>query len=77
MKLFINVLAQSYPSPPPPPPPPPPPSVYPTPSGKVFVVGDEKGWTLNFDYQAWAMGKKFYVGDKLGTLIRLVYDMYL
>ncbi|KAJ0770083.1 putative Phytocyanin domain, cupredoxin [Helianthus annuus] len=61
LKLFINVLPQSYPSPPPPPPP----SVYPAPSGKVFVVGDDKGWTLNFDYQAWAMGKKFYVGDKL------------
>ncbi|MFS8003638.1 putative Phytocyanin domain, cupredoxin [Helianthus anomalus] len=51
LKLFINVLPQSYP----PPPPPPPPSVSPAPSGKVFVVGDDKGWTLNFDYQAWVM----------------------
>ncbi|KAI3687499.1 hypothetical protein L1987_81196 [Smallanthus sonchifolius] len=56
MKLFINVLSKSSP---------PLPSYYPAPSGKVFVVGDYKGWTLNFDYQAWAMGKKFYVGDKL------------
>ncbi|KAA8522311.1 hypothetical protein F0562_012984 [Nyssa sinensis] len=30
-----------------------------------FVVGDDKGWTTNFDYQAWAMGKEFRVGDKL------------
>ncbi|XP_021833730.1 mavicyanin-like [Prunus avium] len=30
-----------------------------------FIVGDDKGWTINFDYQAWAQGKQFYVGDKL------------
>ncbi|KAK1436188.1 hypothetical protein QVD17_01966 [Tagetes erecta] len=54
MKLFINVLSHA--------PSPPPPSVYP---GKVIWVGDDKGWTLNFDYQAWATGKRFYVGDKL------------
>ncbi|KAJ9131881.1 hypothetical protein P3X46_034785 [Hevea brasiliensis] len=33
--------------------------------GKEFIVGDEAGWTLGFDYQAWAYGKKFHVGDKL------------
>ncbi|KAK0602094.1 hypothetical protein LWI29_030282 [Acer saccharum] len=32
---------------------------------KEFVVGDGKGWTTNFDYQAWAQGKDFQVGDKL------------
>ncbi|KAF3448442.1 hypothetical protein FNV43_RR09155 [Rhamnella rubrinervis] len=32
---------------------------------KEFVVGDEKGWTVNFDYQTWAAGKDFRVGDKL------------
>ncbi|CAK9173125.1 unnamed protein product [Ilex paraguariensis] len=32
---------------------------------KEFMVGDEKGWTNNFDYQAWAAGKEFHVGDKL------------
>ncbi|KAK0600794.1 hypothetical protein LWI29_018421 [Acer saccharum] len=32
---------------------------------KDFVVGDEKGWTINFNYQAWAQGKDFRVGDKL------------
>ncbi|KAL4592848.1 hypothetical protein LXL04_005854 [Taraxacum kok-saghyz] len=51
LKLFINVLPQATTPPPP--------------SGKVFVVGDDKGWTLNFDYQAWAYGKRFVVGDKL------------
>lgn len=34
-------------------------------TAKEFIVGDDKGWTLNFDYQAWAYGKKFVVGDKL------------
>ena len=34
--------------------------------GKEFMVGDDKGWTTNFDYQAWAAGKEFVVGDKLG-----------
>ncbi|XP_010058204.2 blue copper protein 1b [Eucalyptus grandis] len=33
--------------------------------GTDFMVGDDKGWTLNFDYQAWAAGKQFYVGDNL------------
>ncbi|KAG9148588.1 hypothetical protein Leryth_018302 [Lithospermum erythrorhizon] len=32
---------------------------------KEFIVGDEAGWTLDFDYQRWAMGKEFHVGDKL------------
>ncbi|KAL4200359.1 hypothetical protein AMTRI_Chr03g149300 [Amborella trichopoda] len=26
---------------------------------KDHVVGDEKGWTINFDYNAWAEGKEF------------------
>ncbi|KAA3460193.1 mavicyanin-like [Gossypium australe] len=30
-----------------------------------FTVGDEKGWSLDFDYQSWAAGKEFHVGDKL------------
>ncbi|KAL3738058.1 hypothetical protein ACJRO7_019567 [Eucalyptus globulus] len=33
--------------------------------GTDFMVGDDKGWTLNFDYQAWTEGKQFYVGDNL------------
>ncbi|KAF5478272.1 hypothetical protein F2P56_004846 [Juglans regia] len=32
---------------------------------KEIKVGDDKGWTINFDYQAWAKGKEFVVGDKL------------
>lgn len=31
-----------------------------------YTVGDKKGWTINFDYQAWAKGKEFRVGDTLG-----------
>ncbi|KAF5729919.1 putative Blue copper protein precursor [Tripterygium wilfordii] len=30
-----------------------------------FFVGDGNGWRINFDYQAWAAGKEFRVGDKL------------
>ncbi|KAJ4712902.1 putative Blue copper protein [Melia azedarach] len=29
------------------------------------IVGDETGWTINFDYKAWAQGKVFRVGDRL------------
>ncbi|KAJ0716411.1 putative Phytocyanin domain, cupredoxin [Helianthus annuus] len=61
MKLVIDVLAWS----PVLPLPVPAPAPGPVPSGKVFVVGDDYGWTLNFDYQAWAKGKEFVVGDKL------------
>ncbi|KAK1419093.1 hypothetical protein QVD17_28251 [Tagetes erecta] len=60
MKLVIDVLPQSLP-------PAPAPRVVPpvVPIGKMFIVGDDCGWTLNFDYQAWAMGKQFHVGDTL------------
>ncbi|KAK2983984.1 hypothetical protein RJ640_027309 [Escallonia rubra] len=34
-------------------------------SAKDFIVGDDKGWTTNFDYQTWAQGKDFRVGDRL------------
>ncbi|XP_034693507.1 mavicyanin-like [Vitis riparia] len=30
-----------------------------------FTVGDDKGWTNKVDYQAWAKGKTFLVGDTL------------
>ncbi|XP_010646917.2 blue copper protein 1a-like [Vitis vinifera] len=30
-----------------------------------FTVGDDQGWTINFDYVAWAKDKVFHVGDKL------------
>ncbi|KAL8263792.1 hypothetical protein R6Q59_021922 [Mikania micrantha] len=34
-------------------------------SAKEYVVGDENGWTLDFDYQTWAKDKVFFVGDTL------------
>ncbi|KAK1374768.1 Phytocyanin domain-containing protein [Heracleum sosnowskyi] len=30
-----------------------------------FVVGDDNGWTTNFDFKTWAASKEFHVGDKL------------
>lgn len=30
-----------------------------------YVVGDNQGWTQGQDYQIWAEGKQFFVGDKL------------
>jgi hypothetical protein len=30
-------------------------------------VGDDKGWTLGFNYTAWAQTKQFKVGDTLGN----------
>ncbi|KAG8648023.1 blue copper protein [Manihot esculenta] len=32
---------------------------------KDYIVGDDSGWTTNYDYQAWAQGKNFMVGDTL------------
>lgn len=29
------------------------------------VGGTDKGWTTNVDFQAWAAGRKFYVGGEL------------
>lgn len=39
-------------------------------SAKDFIVGDQSGWTVGFDYQAWAAGKEFHIGDKLGKSLR-------
>lgn len=41
--------------------------------GKEFMVGDDKGWTTNFDYQGWAAGKEFVVGYKLGIYIFIYF----
>ncbi|KAK6942472.1 Phytocyanin domain [Dillenia turbinata] len=30
-----------------------------------YTVGDDKGWTVSVNYQAWAKDKQFRVGDKL------------
>ncbi|RVW25551.1 hypothetical protein CK203_115724 [Vitis vinifera] len=32
-----------------------------------FTVGDDQGWTINFDYEAWAKDKVFRVGDELAA----------
>ncbi|XP_066396414.1 mavicyanin-like [Miscanthus floridulus] len=34
-------------------------------SATNHVVGDRQGWTLGFDYAAWAESKQFTVGDTL------------
>ena len=31
-----------------------------------YIVGDEQGWTIDYDYEVWAKGKTFYVGDQIG-----------
>ena len=31
------------------------------------IVGDDSGWTLNFDYAKWAETKQFVVGDTIGN----------
>ncbi|CAN1179627.1 Blue copper protein 1b [Linum perenne] len=31
----------------------------------TYIVGDAKGWIIRSDYQAWAKGKQFHVGDQL------------
>ena len=63
MKLFIIVLPLKVSAPPTKP------SVPVGSYGKEFIVGDEAGWRLGFDYQAWAKDKYFRVGDKLGNFI--------
>ncbi|XP_057740893.1 blue copper protein 1a-like [Arachis stenosperma] len=30
-----------------------------------YVVGDDKGWSLDFNYTQWAHDKDFHVGDRL------------
>ena len=40
----------------------------PTSLATEFVDGDEEGWSLDLDYQLWAAGKDFLVGDKLGKV---------
>ena len=38
-----------------------------TSSAANYMVGDDSGWDLDVDYDAWASGKHFKVGDTLGT----------
>jgi len=30
------------------------------------IVGDDNGWTINFNYTQWTQDKVFRVGDNLG-----------
>ncbi|XXG65353.1 hypothetical protein AAC387_Pa05g3073 [Persea americana] len=30
-----------------------------------YIVGDQEGWTIGFDYSEWAKDKQFHVGDTL------------
>lgn len=41
-----------------------------------YIVGDENGWTNDgsVDYEAWAKGKMFNVGDLLGTYIYIHFN---
>jgi hypothetical protein len=41
-----------------------------TASAKTYVVGDDAGWDVAVDYDAWTSGKNFKVGDTLGTCVR-------
>lgn len=34
-----------------------------------YVVGDDWGWTLGFDYTTWTKGKEFFVGETIRTFI--------
>ncbi|KAG7579488.1 Cupredoxin [Arabidopsis thaliana x Arabidopsis arenosa] len=66
----------SRPTPPPPPakinepsrpnPPPPPPNKI-IPFGKIYKVGDSRGWSVynSYYYYRWSEGKQFHVGDTL------------
>jgi hypothetical protein len=38
-----------------------------TESAVVYTVGDTDGWDLDVDYDDWASGKTFKVGDTPGT----------
>ena len=44
---------------------------------KEFTVGDQSGWTTGYDYQAWAQGKDFRVGDKLGNYCHLQIVVFI
>ncbi|RVW12146.1 Blue copper protein [Vitis vinifera] len=41
-----------------------------------FAVGDDQGWTINFDYEAWAKDKVFHVGDELVLRSILIHGVF-
>ncbi|KAJ6877281.1 mavicyanin [Populus alba x Populus x berolinensis] len=40
------------------------------------IVGDDKGWTVNFNYTTWACGKVFHVGDTLVFKYQPPHNLY-
>eukprot|EP00258_Populus_trichocarpa_P010948 XP_002319147.2 mavicyanin [Populus trichocarpa] len=40
------------------------------------IVGDDKGWTVNFNYTTWASGKVFHVGDTLVFKYQPPHNLY-
>ncbi|XP_066310925.1 basic blue protein-like [Miscanthus floridulus] len=44
-----------------------------TASAEDYMVGDDDGWHLHVDYNAWASGKTFRVGDKLEFVYSVGY----
>lgn len=42
-----------------------------------LLVGDSQGWRLNVDYDEWADGKDFIVGDTLGACVRAQLHMHV
>lgn len=36
--------------------------------GADIIVGGNSGWSQGVDYDTWAAGQKFNVGDALGTI---------
>lgn len=45
---------------------------FPSTLATEWVVGGSRGWTLKFNYNLWAAGKTFVVGDTLG-----MFPLYL
>lgn len=41
--------------------------------GADHIVGDDQGWNSGVDYETWASGKTFTVGDTLGKYIKPLY----
>lgn len=33
----------------------------------TYIVGDSSGWDISTDLDTWSQGKRFFVGDLLGT----------
>lgn len=34
----------------------------------TYIVGDTSGWDISTDLDTWSQGKRFFVGDVLGTI---------